>query len=158
MILKRQGKTDKVKNKNPLKSHLLLYVALICRRWIVRAKDYNPTACAALWWEDTNPVPVSVWQIAPAIKAVELPSVRGQPSSSAGFSGQPFLPAALRNWSLLLVQCWMQSVPKFTWSWISPSASMLLTACSGSHGLGYINSVTAQWPITHHRAGEILPL
>lgn len=83
LILKKRRKTDKIKNRSTLKSHLLLYIALICRKWIVRAKDHNPMACTNPWWEDTNPVPE--WQIAPVVKAAELPSGRGSSFSSAGF-------------------------------------------------------------------------
>lgn len=58
-------------------------------------------ACTALLREDTDPAPASAWQIAPGFEAEMLPSGRRQPSSNVDFTGQPPIPAACRNESLL---------------------------------------------------------
>lgn len=41
---------------------------LICSGWTVRAKNYNPMACTALLWEDTDPAPASACKIHLALR------------------------------------------------------------------------------------------
>lgn len=115
---------------------------LICNRWIVRAKDYNHMAQTALWWEDTDPAPLSAWWIAremiPSQRWCHLP-----PASASQGSLLYLLPTEIRPWWFLDAEYKPSS--KFS---SKPSPSSVLFTAEWGNCLG---------PSSYNRGPPALP-